>query len=187
VAEDVSPGLAAELGYRIPRPNVFHRGVHAFASTQAGAWTFSKVLRHADDLVGRVPKGRTSAPELLAGLPVLDITTTGRRSGAPRRTHLIAVPYADTLALLGTNFGQRSTPAWVLNLEADPHVSVTHQGRSIDAVARAANPDEHLAVLAASAGVYGGYLKYQDRITRRRLRIFVLEPGPRGPSESVEH
>jgi deazaflavin-dependent oxidoreductase (nitroreductase family) len=168
-------GLAADLGYLVPRPNLFHRGVHALASTRAGAWTFSKLLRHADDLVGRLSKGRTSAPELLAGLPVLDITTTGRRSGAPRRTHLIAVPYADTLALLGTNFGQRSTPAWVLNLEADPRLSVTHHGTTIHATARAATPEEESAVLAASAGVYGGYLKYHGRITRRRLRIFVLE------------
>jgi hypothetical protein len=30
-------------------------------------------------------------------------------------------------------------------------------------------------VLAASTHVYGGYVKYQERITGRRLRIFVLE------------
>ncbi len=105
---------------------------------------------------------------------MLDIVTTGRRSGAPRRTHLIAVPYADTLALLGTNFGQRSTPAWVLNLEADPRLSVMHRGVTLDAIARPATPEEETAVLAASAGVYGGYLKYQDRITRR-LRIFIVD------------
>lgn len=168
-------GIAAELGYRIPRPNLLHRAVQSFASTRAGAWTFSKLLRHADDLVGRVSRGRTSAPEMLAGLPVLDITTTGRRSGSPRRTHLIAVPYADTLALLGTNFGQPTTPAWVLNLEADPRLSVTHRGTTVDAVARAATEDERASVLAGSAEVYGGYLKYQGRITGRRLRIFVLE------------
>jgi deazaflavin-dependent oxidoreductase (nitroreductase family) len=168
-------GLAADLGYRIPRPNALQRGVQAYASTRFGAWTFSKTLRHIDDLVSRVSTGRTSGPELLAGLPVLDITTTGRRSGKPRRTHLIAVPYADTLALLGTNFGQRSTPAWVLNLEADPHLSVTHRDTTVQAVARPADPDEHAAVLADSAGVYGGYLKYQSRITGRRLRIFVIE------------
>lgn len=181
-------GLAADLGYRIPHPNLFHRGVRAFASTRAGAWTFSKLLRHADDVLGRVSKGRTSAPELLAGLPVLDITTTGRRSGAPRRTHLIAVPHTDTLALLGTNFGQPSTPAWVLNLEGDPRLSVTHHGVTLDATARPATPEESEAVLAASARVYGGYLKYRDRITRRRLRIFVLEqdlPGRRSPGATA--
>jgi deazaflavin-dependent oxidoreductase (nitroreductase family) len=170
-------GLAADLGYRIPSPNLLHTSVQAFASTRPGAWTFSKVLRRLDDVVVRVSHGRTSAPELLAGLPVLDITTTGRRSGTARRTHLIGVPYADTLALLGTNFGQPSTPAWVLNLEADPTVSVTHRGTTVDAVARPADEDEQVDVLAGSAGVYGGYLKYQARITGRRLRIFVLEPA----------
>jgi deazaflavin-dependent oxidoreductase (nitroreductase family) len=147
-----------------------------FASTRAGAWVFAKSLRHLDNLVVGVSGGRTSAPELLAGLPVLDIVTTGRRSGTPRRTHLIAVPYADTLALLGTNFGQPSTPAWVLNLEADPRLAITHHGVTLEAIARAATPVEQRAVLDASAGVYGGYLRYQGRINRRRLRIFVLEP-----------
>jgi deazaflavin-dependent oxidoreductase (nitroreductase family) len=171
-------GLAADLGYRIPHPNALQRGVQAFASTRPGAWTFSKLLRHADDLVGRVSKGRTSAPELLAGLPVLDITTTGRRTGVPRRTHLIAVPYADTLALLGTNFGQRPTPAWVLNLEADPRLQVSFRGRTVDVVARAADEDERATVIAASSGVYGGYLRYQARITGRWLRVFLIERGP---------
>jgi deazaflavin-dependent oxidoreductase (nitroreductase family) len=170
-------GVAADLGYRIPRPNALHKAVQAFASTRPGAWTFSKVARHADGLVARVSKGRTSAAELFTGLPVLGITTTGRRTGALRRTHLIAVPYADTLALLGTNFGQRSTPAWVLNLEADPRLSITHRATTVHAVARAANEEERAAVLAGSAAVYGGYLRYQERITGRRLRIFVIEPS----------
>jgi deazaflavin-dependent oxidoreductase (nitroreductase family) len=170
-------GLASELGYRIPRRNPLHRAVQGFASTRAGAWTFAHVLPRLDDVVVRLSRGRTSAPGLLAGLPVLDITTTGRRSGVPRRTHLIAVPYADTLALLGTNFGQPSTPAWVLNLEADPTLSITHRGTTVDAVARPADEAEHAAVISGSAAVYGGYLKYQGRITGRRLRIFVLEPA----------
>jgi deazaflavin-dependent oxidoreductase (nitroreductase family) len=170
-------GLAADLGYHVRSPNLFHRAVHAFASTRPGAWVFSKVLRHLDDLVGRVTGGRSSAPEALAGLPVVDVSTTGRRSGLRRTTHLIAVPYAGTLALLGTNFGQPSTPAWALNLEADPHATLTHHWVTLDAVARPATEDEAEAVLAGSAAVYSGYLKYRARITHRRLRIFLLEPA----------
>jgi deazaflavin-dependent oxidoreductase (nitroreductase family) len=168
-------GLALDLGYVIRRPNALQRGVQAFASTRAGAWAFSKALRPLDDVVVRLSRGRTSAPEMLAGLPVVDVTTTGRRSGLPRTSHLIAVPYGDTLALLGTNFGQPSTPAWVLNLEADPRARLRHHGTTLDATARPATDDEQAAVLAGSSAVYGGYLKYQQRITRRRLRIFVLE------------
>ncbi len=32
--------------------------------------------------------------------------------------------------------------------------------------------------MANSANVYGGYAKYRQRITGRRVRIFVLEPFP---------
>ena len=175
-------GLADDLGYHLSRPNVLQRLIQAFASTRPGAWLFSKVLRHLDDVVGRLTSGRTSAPEVLAGLPVIDVVTTGRKSGLPRRSHLIAVPIDDTLALLGTNFGQPSTPAWVLNLEADPRAAVTYRRRTVEASARAATEDEKARVLAGSAQVYGGYLKYQQRITRRRLRIFVLERGRSDPT-----
>ena len=119
---------------------------------------------------------------MLAGLPVVDVTTTGRKSGLARRSHLVAVPIDDTLALLGTNFGQPSTPAWVLNLEADPRATLTYRRRSLAASARPATDDEQAQVLAGSAQVYGGYLKYQQRITGRRLRIFVLEPGDSDPT-----
>src|SRR6478609_1315125 len=168
-------GLATDLSYDLPRPNPLQRSVQAFASTRGGAWLFSKILAPMDRVVSRLTRGRTSAPRLLAALPVLVVTTTGRRSGQARDTHLIAVPIGDTLALLGTNFGQASTPAWVLNLEADPRASVTHRGVTRPVVARPAAEDERTEVLASSTGVYAGYLKYQQRITARQLRIFVLD------------
>jgi deazaflavin-dependent oxidoreductase (nitroreductase family) len=170
-------GLADDLDYRVLDPNPFQRAVQSFASSRPGAWLFSRLLRHLDNLVGRVSGGRTSTPRLLAGIPVLDVTTTGRKSGLPRTSHLIAVPYDDTLALLGTNFGQPATPAWVLNLEADPRATVVHTGRTREVVARLATAQEQAGVLAASSRVYGGYLKYQQRITGRRLRVFLLDPA----------
>ena len=168
--------LASELSYEFPRPNWFQRAMKAFGATRFGAWLFSKLLRHLDDVVQRLTRGRTTVPELLAGLPVLDLTTTGRRSGQPRTSHLISVPLDDTLALLGTNFGQPATPAWVLNLEANPHATVRYRGRSVDVLARPATEAEFSRVLASSGPIYAGYRTYQQRIgERRRLRIFLLE------------
>jgi deazaflavin-dependent oxidoreductase (nitroreductase family) len=170
-------GLAAELSYEFTRPNPFQRLMQAFGSTRFGAWFFSKTLRHLDDLFGRATRGRASAPGVLAGLPVLEVTTTGRKSGLPRTSHLISIPLGGDLALLGTNFGQPSTPAWVLNLEADPRAEVAFRNRTVSAIARPATEAEHAEVLRRSAGIYGGYEKYQQRITGRRLRIFILETG----------
>ena len=57
--------------------------------------------------------GRLTAPGLLAGLPVIMVTTTGARSGLARTMPLAGIPVADDLAVVGSNFAQARTPAWV--------------------------------------------------------------------------
>ena len=172
-----STDLASDLGYSHASANPLHRVVRRGAGTRAGGWVFSHSLRHLDDLVARLTRGRHSAPSLLAGLAVLDVTTTGRRSGQARTSHLIATPYAGTLALLGTNFGQPSTPAWALNLEADPHARVSYRGISREVRARAATTAETDEIFALAARFYPGYPSYRTRVgASRRIRAFVLEP-----------
>lgn len=169
--------LATELGYAHRPENPLRRAVKAFGGSRPGAWLFARTLRHLDDVIGRLSRGRTSAPQLLAGLAVLDLITTGRRSGQPRTSHLIGFPMGESVALLGTNFGQESTPAWVLNLEADPHAVVSYRDRAVDVVARPATTAELEQVVAEAASRYIGYAKYRERIgSRRRLRVFMLDP-----------
>ena len=167
--------LSADLNYGHRDANAFQRLVQSFSSTRPGAWLFSKFLRHLDEAVMRLTGGKHSAPGLLAGLPVLDLTTTGRKSGQPRTSHLISIPMGDDLALLGTNFGQPKTPAWVLNLESEPRAAVRYRDVTAAVTARPATPAERARVMARAAGIYGGYEKYQQRITGRDVRIFVLE------------
>ena len=174
----MSAGLADELGYAHRPGNPAQRAFRWIGGTRVGADVFARTLRHADGLVGRASHGRHSAPSLLSGISVLRVTTTGRRSGAPRTSHLIATPYDRALALIGTNFGQASTPAWVLNLEADPRAVVHYRGVSREVVARPASPAEVDEVFARSAAFYPGYGRYRRRLGgRRRIRVFVLEPG----------
>lgn len=168
-------GIAKALEYEHRPPNRLQRLVQAFGASPAGAWFFKHTLSHLDDLLLRISGGRWSAPAVLAGLSVLDIETVGRRSGQLRHTHLIAIPYGDTLALLGTNFGSATTPAWVHNLEADPRLSVSYRGRRVEALARPAAAEEQRLVLERAERIYVGYRLYQERITGRRLRIFVLQ------------
>jgi deazaflavin-dependent oxidoreductase (nitroreductase family) len=168
-------GLATDLGYRHRSPNMLQRATQRIASTRPGAWAFAKVLRHLDDAATKLSRGRLSAPELLAGLPVLDLTTTGRKSGSPRVSHLISIPVGDDLAVIGSNFGQPKTPAWVLNLEAEPMATVVYKQRTVAVLARPASEDEMHEVMERSRAIYGGYEKYMQRISGRRVRILVLE------------
>ena len=66
----------------------------------------------------------------------------------------------DDLAVLGTNFGQPKTPAWVLNLEAEPRATVAYKQRTVAVVARPASEDEAREVMERSRAIYGGYEKY---------------------------
>lgn len=172
-------GLADDLGYDHRTASPLHRLVRRVGSTRAGGWLFSRTLRHLDDLVVRISRGRHSAPGLLAGLAVLELTTTGRKSGARRTSHLIATPYRGTLALLGTNFGQARTPAWALNLEAEAGATVTYRGTAREVTARVAADAEAEEIFARAAAFYPGYRHYRDRVgDRRRILVFVLEtPG----------
>lgn len=171
--------VANDLNYRFTPANPMQRALQSVVASRGGAWVFSRVLPRLDTGIQKLTHNRHTAPSLLAGLPVVDLTTTGRKSGKRRTTHLIAIPYDDTLALLGTNFGQPGTPAWVFNLEADPSATLSYRDASLDVVARLADADEQAAVLKESEKWYVGYRKYQTRITGRRLRIFLLE-HPRG-------
>lgn len=174
-------GLGADLDYRLRDPNLVQRSVRALASTRLGGRALSHSLPTMDRTVAKLSGGRTTAVELLAGLPVLGLTTTGRRSGQPRYSPLIAVPFSDALAVLGTNFGQPSTPTWALNLEADPRATLTHRDVTVAVVARAADESEREAILVTAAEVYLGYPKYLQRITGRQVRVFVLERPPSTP------
>lgn len=168
-------GVAADLSYVLTPPNALQRAVRSAAATRAGAATLARTLPTLDRAVGRLTGGRTTACALLSGLPVVVLTTTGRRSGARRSTQLIGVPVRDTLALLGTNFGQARTPAWVLNLEADPRATVAYRGAEVEVVARPADEDERAEVLALAERVYVGYPRYLTRVPHRHVRILLVE------------
>jgi deazaflavin-dependent oxidoreductase (nitroreductase family) len=181
MADPAARSVAAELGYAIAPPNAAQRLTQRMASTRAGAWTFSKTIHHLDRGLAKVSKGRVTGPGLLAGLPVLFLTTTGRRSGQPRTMPLIAVPVDGVLHLLGTNFGQTDTPAWVLNLEARPEATVAYRDRSVDVRAVPVPADEVDHVFERAANLYAGYAKYRQRVatrdTVRDIRVFRLEPA----------
>lgn len=170
-------GLMQELGYAVKPSNAVQRFMQRIAASRPGAWAFSKTLHLVDRPLFRVSKGRWTVPSLLAGLPVVMVTTTGRRSGEPRTMPLLGIPTGDDLAIIGSNFGQESTPGWVYNLEADPTLTVGYRETSMPSVARAATDEEADATFERAGSIYPGYLHYRERAAHRSIRVFVLEPA----------
>jgi deazaflavin-dependent oxidoreductase (nitroreductase family) len=71
----------------------------------------------------------------LAGHPLMVMTSTGAKSGEPRRAILTYSRDGGDYVVAGTAGGAPTTPAWVHNLEADPHASVEAGNETFDATA----------------------------------------------------
>jgi deazaflavin-dependent oxidoreductase (nitroreductase family) len=167
-------GLIQELDYVVPAPNAAQRFVWKLSSSRPGAWMFAKTMHHIDKALLRLTKGRTTAPRVLAGIPVITLTTTGAKSGQRREMPLLGIPAGDDVAVIGTRFGQKQTPAWYFNLKAHPEAEVTFNGRTAPVVAREVDGDESAAIWARGCEIYAGYAAYARRLTGRPVHIMVL-------------
>ncbi len=124
----------------------------------------------------RVSKGRLLAR--LGGMPVLILTTTGRRTGKSRSTVLTSpVHEEDRIVLVASYGGDDRHPEWFLNLRDDPAVTVTWAGRRRDMRARVATEEERAQLWPRVVESYQGYAAYQRR-SSRRIPLVVLEPLP---------
>ena len=110
-------------------------------------------------------------------MPVIELTTTGRKSGAARST-MLTTPWqdGDRMAIIASAGGNDKHPAWFLNLRDDPSVTVrTHDG-STKMTARIADGDERQSIWSAVTAKYKNYADYQTK-TEREIPVVVLEPA----------
>lgn len=64
------------------------------------------------------------------------ITATGRKSGRARTVPIACYPYRDSVAVSASNSGLERHPAWYLNMQANPRVSVQLGRERFEAVAQ---------------------------------------------------
>ncbi|MDO9495017.1 MAG: nitroreductase family deazaflavin-dependent oxidoreductase [Nocardioides sp.] len=115
----------------------------------------------------------------LAGLPNLTLTVVGRKSGIPRTTPLLCVPYGDAWLIAGSNFGGTKPPLWVNNLRASPNAEVLHDGERVPVTAREVEGDERAAMWQVMLRTWPNYARYEQR-TARTIPVFLVQPIERG-------
>lgn len=124
-----------------------------------------KVMSPFHNLVYRASGGRWMAK--MSGLPVLQLTTTGRKSGKTRTAPLLYVEDGDAFVVIASFGGQPNHPAWYLNLQANPSATVQIGAETIDVRAEDTEGDERTRlwnrVTEASSAGYDGYQQKTDR------------------------
>jgi deazaflavin-dependent oxidoreductase (nitroreductase family) len=108
------------------------------------------------------------------GTSILVLTTRGRRSGELRKHALIYRDFGEAYLIVASKGGADAPPAWYLNLDADPNVTVQIKGDKFAAHARVATPEEKPAMWQHMTEVWPDYDDYQKK-TDRQIPIVVLE------------
>ncbi|HEV7886079.1 MAG TPA: nitroreductase family deazaflavin-dependent oxidoreductase [Acidimicrobiales bacterium] len=110
----------------------------------------------------------------MMGMPVLLLTTVGRKSAQKRTTPLTYFTEGDAVVLVASKGGHPKHPAWYLNLQANPEVEVV-QGRTTRTLtARTATSEEKERLWPVITATYKGYAGYQER-TDREIPLVILE------------
>ena len=132
-----------------------------------------KTMNAVHRLILGVTRGK--AGWTAGNMPVLELTTIGRKSGEPRSC-LLTSPIQEhgEIVIVASRGGDDHHPAWYLNLLETPQVQVSYKGAPHKIMtARPANSEERARMWPVVAGAYKGYAGYQEK-TSREIPLVIL-------------
>lgn len=129
-----------------------------------------------DQHLQRLTRGRASLVGL-AGLPSLLLTVKGRKSGIPRSTPLLCVPWEGGFLIAGSSFGAPKPPLWAGNLRAADTVQVAHRRQQHTCTWRELSGPELDRAWQHMLRTWPNYAKYTEW-TDRVIPVFLLTPIP---------
>jgi deazaflavin-dependent oxidoreductase (nitroreductase family) len=126
--------------------------------------------------VYNVSKGKVGGRGM--GMPVVILTTTGRKSGQLRETMLTTpLIIGDKVTLIASFGGDDREPSWCLNIRKTAQVKLTMEGQTRDMLAHIADADERAQLWPQITSAHRNYAGYQTK-TSREIPVVVLEPRP---------
>lgn len=136
---------------------------------EPSAWKF------AADHVERYERSGGTEATTMRGMPVVVLTTRGRRTGKLRKSPVMRVEHDGRYAVVGSLGGSPKNPVWVYNLRASPDVTLRDGPAVYDMRAREVTGAERDEWWKRAVEAYPPYDEYQAK-TERVIPVFVLEP-----------
>lgn len=125
----------------------------------------------------RVTKGRKGILDV-AGLPALQVTAPGRRSGMPRTVTLLYVPDPHDekrFLIVSSNWGRPEQPAWSSNLRATDQAELEVRGERFPVRVRQLTGGDRDRAWRRALEFWPGYAMEQRLAGERKFRLFELE------------
>ena len=112
----------------------------------------------------------------MAGMPVLKLTTTGRKSGKSRTVMLTSpLQIEEGIVIVASKGGSEKHPDWFMNLQENPEAIVETQSGRKAMVAKILDPDNREARWNEIIQDFKNYDNYQNR-THRVIPLVILIP-----------
>jgi deazaflavin-dependent oxidoreductase (nitroreductase family) len=153
---------------------MYARVVNRLSATRFGSWIVKHVASRIDPVLFRASGGRftsTGRPTL----PMLAMTTTGRRSGRPRTVQLAYERDGDDYLVVASAMGAEHHPAWRYNLEAAGRATVQLRGEVREMTASRLTDEEKAEAWPRIKAAIPQMATYEQR-TERNIAVFRLTP-----------
>lgn len=110
------------------------------------------------------------------GLPVLLLTTTGRKSGKRRTVPLIYFREGPDYFLIASNNGSTKHAGWYLNLCSHPEATLEVLDQRVQAQAEILSGEKREALWRQAVQAGPDYQKYQQQAGKRQIPVVLLHP-----------
>lgn len=111
----------------------------------------------------------------ILGMPVLLLTTTGRKSGQSRTSPLVYLRDDDDYLIAASKGGSDSHPAWYFNLEATPEVRLEVGGQALTAQVTITEDEERDQIYERFKSLGDHFARY-EQMAQRTIPVVRLTP-----------
>jgi len=157
-------------------PNAFQKLLHRLLMLRPVSAFLAVSQYRLDTLILKISKGKHTMAELV-GLPMIEITTTGAKTGEARTMPLVSLIDGEKIALIGSNFGRKTNPGWYYNLKKNPQCTALVNGHAQTYLARETQNEERQKYWDMAVSLYKGYDLYRIRAAHRQIPVMILEPA----------
>jgi deazaflavin-dependent oxidoreductase (nitroreductase family) len=153
---------------------MYSRFINWLSATSFGSWVVRHIASPLDPIIFSATGGRftsTGKPTL----PMLAMTTVGRKSGEPRTVQLAYEKDGDSYLVVASAMGAEKHPAWRHNLEAAGRATIQLRGEVREVTASVLTDAEKADVWPRIKATIPQMATYEER-TDRNIRVFRLIP-----------
>ena len=128
-------------------------------------------------LIARTGRSVTTPDVTDGGLPMMNLTATGAKTGEPRTVPLAYLNDDGAIYVIGTNWGSPGHPSWTTNLLPHPIAPIRSHEWTGPVTAQHIQDGASSDVWPRLIEHLPNWKRYREEVRDRQIRVFRLDPA----------